>query len=147
MRCAQLGIRRDRVLQRFDEWAEGATKFQRMDQYSAAKEIPDVRARIKANDCLADIMGCYEESADENTSRSSAHTVCVVVTDDRAAARLARLLSPGGAAGVVIDVDAQVEASTWSIRLTCIGSIGQPGWPATRIPGGPMHSSGCASTA
>jgi len=51
MRCAQLGIRRDRVLQRFDEWAESATKFQRMDQYSTAKEIPDVRARIKANDC------------------------------------------------------------------------------------------------
>src|ERR1700682_1254985 len=32
-RCEQLGISRDRVLQRFDEWAEGATKLVRLNAF------------------------------------------------------------------------------------------------------------------
>lgn len=41
--------------------------------------------------------------------QSAAHTVCVVVANDKEAAELARLLAPGGAPGVVIDVDAKVD--------------------------------------
>jgi len=40
---------------------------------------------------------------------TSQNTVRVVVVDPGEAAILAKLLSPGGAAGVVIDVDAQVD--------------------------------------
>lgn len=38
-------------------------------------------------------------------SQSAAHTVCVVVANDKEAAELARLLAPG----VVIDLDAKVD--------------------------------------
>jgi hypothetical protein len=45
-----------------------------------------------------------------NKSQPKEHTVCLVVPDEARAARLARLLAPGGAADVVIDVDAKVDA-------------------------------------
>lgn len=43
--------------------------------------------------------------------RSETHTVCVVVSNRRRAAELARLISAGSPTGVVIDVDAQVDAN------------------------------------
>jgi hypothetical protein len=107
-RCEQLGISRDRVLQRFDEWAEGATKLVRVNAFEV-KEVPDTTSRLRANENLRDIFGDGRgPNASDDSSKSgvrpAAATVCVVIADQRAAADFARLLAPGGSAGVVIDV-------------------------------------------
>jgi hypothetical protein len=75
-------------------------------------DAPDIR--LKANLELADMQNCYEASSkhgsvDPAAIRSQTTTVCLVVADPREAAALARLLAPGGSAGVVIDVDAQMD--------------------------------------
>ena len=48
-RFEQLGISRDRVLKRFEEWAEGATKLVRVNA--------DTSSRLRANENLRNIFG------------------------------------------------------------------------------------------
>src|SRR5262249_49694667 len=65
LRCEQLGISRDRVLKRFDDWADTAVRHQLLisngvlmrDQFV---EVPATDLRIKANIELAKITGCYQ---------------------------------------------------------------------------------------
>jgi len=110
MRCAQLGISRDKVLQRFDHWADHATREKMYGQFGDTKKLEATDLRIKANTELAKIMNLYEKPEDNaaGASKPDRHTVCVVVSDPEAARGLVELFSSRGTAGVVIDVDAEV---------------------------------------
>ena len=75
-RCEQLGIKRDRVLQRFDHWADTAMRYVPLvsNGILMANEpvaVRDIRARMKANTELAKITGCYgdAERPDSDTGR------------------------------------------------------------------------------
>lgn len=66
--------------------------------------------RQQAEERYWKLRGRLKQVDDAATAHpAGTHSVCVVVTDERRAAALARLLAPGGPAGVVIDVDAPVD--------------------------------------
>lgn len=75
------------------------------------KVVIDRSERRHHLDMVWKLKGRYKQAEDNAGSqvRSNTNTVCVVVADERRAARLARLLSGSGPAGVVIDVDAEVD--------------------------------------
>jgi hypothetical protein len=81
MRCAQLGISRDKVLKRFEHWADNATRTevhvsQGIKMGESRVEATDLR--IKANENLAKIMGCYKDG-DEQASESQRRQGQIVI--------------------------------------------------------------------
>jgi hypothetical protein len=80
-----------------------------MGSFSDEREVDALDIQIKAVDMGLRVHGAYKEGQNAGTSiRSETNTVCLVVTDERRAAELARLLAPHGSPGVVIDVAPQV---------------------------------------
>ena len=112
-RCEQLGISRDRVLLRFDQIAEGATKLIRVNLFEV-REVPDNASRLRANENLMDIFGDGRSGGDADPGGHSfnRNTVCLVVSDEKAAERLARLFAPRSSAGNVMVVGKPVDEST-----------------------------------
>jgi hypothetical protein len=76
-----------------------------------SREVQDHDTQLKAAELGLKALGALKahDEGDSTEGRSETHTVCLVVTDERRAARLAGLLSPSGPGGVVIDVDAKVD--------------------------------------
>lgn len=80
-----------------------------MGSFTDEREVDALDIQAKAVDMALRVHGAYKEGQNAgNQVRSEAIAVCLVVTDERRAAELARLLAPGGSAGVVIDVVAEV---------------------------------------
>jgi hypothetical protein len=59
-RCEQLGIKRDRVLQRFDDWADNAT-HEVLGKFGERVKLEATGLRIKANAHLAKIFNVYKD--------------------------------------------------------------------------------------
>jgi len=76
-----------------------------------SREVEDHDTQLKAAELGLKALGALKahNEADSTEGRSETHAVRLVVTDERAAARLAGLLSRSGPAGVAIDVDAEVD--------------------------------------
>jgi len=76
-----------------------------------SREVEDHATQLKAAELGLKALGILKahDEGDSTQGRSETHTVCVVVADEREAAALAKLLSPGGTPGIVIDVDAKVD--------------------------------------
>lgn len=66
LRCEQLGISRDRVLQRFDHWAENADR-EVQGKFGEKLKLEATDLRIKANENIAKIMGCYGADSEDGT--------------------------------------------------------------------------------
>ncbi len=83
--------------------------FAFMGSVTEERDVDALDVQIKATDMVLRVHGAYKEAQNAGTTiRSETNTVCLVVTDERRAAELARLLAPHGSAGVVIDVAPQV---------------------------------------
>lgn len=86
-RCAQLGINRDKVLLRFDQWAENATEVVTASMFGKVtdvKEVTSIALRMRANDKLAKIMGCYaDEKADSPVTMNTQILNLVHLTDEQ----------------------------------------------------------------
>lgn len=63
VRCEQLGISRDRVLRRFEDWADGATR-EVFDKWGERKKLEATDLRIKANENLGKVFGIEKERED-----------------------------------------------------------------------------------
>jgi len=86
-------------------WAHQGSVISREDV-----EANDIRLRARVE--LNKMHGHYPAGANDpsgNQRAADADTVYLVVTDERRSARLAALLSPSGATGVVIDVAPEVD--------------------------------------
>lgn len=76
------------------------------------REVEALDIQAKAVDMGLRVHGAYKEADDaRNSLRSETSTVCLVVTDAKEAAELARLLAPRDSSGVVIDVAPQVDSN------------------------------------
>jgi len=83
--------------------------FTFMGSITEERELDALDIQLKATDMALRVHGAYKDGQNAGTAiRSETNTVCLVVTDERRAAELARLLAPHGSPGIVIDVASQV---------------------------------------
>jgi len=77
-----------------------------------SREVDALSIQVSAVDMALRTHGAYkdiEDAASKGHDQTSRNTVCLVVSDERAAATLARLFAPRSPAGPIIDVDAAVD--------------------------------------